>query len=196
MDSQNVYNIRKENKVPERSLETGIFEQAQKGDLEALGVIYDQYFERIFKFVYFRTSHKETAEDITEAVFSKAFKALPTQDGGAGKFSAWLFQIARNAVIDHYRQKKVVIALEDLEHEPSYNTTVVDELATQHEHHMLLKGLDQLEPLQATVVKLRFLEDLSIKEIAAQLGKTQGNIRIIQFRALEQLRKHISKQQL
>ncbi len=188
MGTENVYNIRKQTKVPARSLETGIFKQAQKGDPDALGQIYDDYFERIFRFVYFRTSHKETAEDLTEDIFIKAFRALSSMEGGPEKLQGWLFQIARNAIIDHYRSKKPTTDIAELELEASYTSTILDELHLQTEQQRLVQAIRQLPTEQAQVVQLRFLEDLSIQEIAEQLDKSAGNIRIIQFRALKQLR--------
>lgn len=188
MGTENVYNIRKQTKVPERSLETGVFRQAQKGDPDALGKIYDDYFDRIFRFIYFRTSHKETAEDLAEEVFIKAFRGLASMEGGPEKLQAWLFQIARNAVIDHYRAKKPTVDISELELEATYTSTIVDELHLQDEQKRLLRAIEQLPAEHAQVVRLRFLEDLSISEIAQQLDRTEGNIRIIQFRALKKLR--------
>lgn len=193
MGTENVYNIRKATKVPGRSLETGVFKQAQKGDPEALGQIYDEFFESIFRFVFFRTNHKETAEDLTEEIFIKAFKSLTSLDGGPEKLRAWLFQIARNAVIDHYRSKKIVVDLDLLEQEVSYTSSIVDELQLQTEQQQLIQAVRELPPDQAQVIQLRFLEELEIKEIASQLGRTEGNIRIIQFRALKRLRSLLSK---
>ncbi|MBP9686893.1 MAG: sigma-70 family RNA polymerase sigma factor [Candidatus Doudnabacteria bacterium] len=188
MGTENVYNIRKQTKVPARSLETGVFKLAQKGDTDALGQIYDEYFERIFRFIYFRTSHTETAEDLTEEVFIKAFRSLSRMDGGAEKLQAWLFQIARNAVIDHYRSKKPTTDIAEVEQELSYTSSIVDELSLETEQKALLGAVDKLPFDQAQVIRLRFLEELDISEIAVQLNRSEGNIRIIQFRALKRLR--------
>ncbi len=190
MSQETVFNISKGKNVSDSSIESNILLDAQNGDADAFGAIYDRYFENIFKFLYYRTSHKQTAEDLTEEVFLKAFKALGSLKGGSPKLRGWLFQIARNLLIDHYRKTTVTVNIEELESLESFETTAIDTLQLQSEEVRLLKALSSLPQDQQTVVKLRFLEEFEISEIAELLGKSEGNIRILQFRALTKLREH------
>src|SRR5689334_3625600 len=86
--------------------------KAKAGDQAALGEIYNLYFKKIFRFVFYRVGHKQAAEDLAEEVFLKAFTKLASVNE-AGALEAWLYQIARNLVIDYYRQKRATVALED-----------------------------------------------------------------------------------
>src|SRR4051812_8446702 len=96
-----------------------LLKQAQAGSDQALTSLYNHYFERVYRFVYYRVSHKETAEDLTEDVFVKIFGKLKTLEQVAA-FEGWLFQIARNRVIDYYRSKKQVVPLEEIENTLEY----------------------------------------------------------------------------
>ncbi len=169
-------------------LETDVFDAALQGDAAALGKLYDAYFERIYRFIYYRTSHQQTAEDLAEEVFIKAFRALPSLKGGPTKLSGWIFQVARNTVIDHYRKANPLVSIEEAENIAVHETNAVDALQLQSDQHLILKALEKLSPEQEQVIRLRFLEELEITEVAKMLGKSEGNIRIIQYRALTKLR--------
>ena len=86
--------------------EFAIVQSCQKGSVEDFGRLYDLYIKKIYNFIYYKTHHQETAEDLVSIVFTKALKKINTFDN-SGTFSAWLYRIARNTVIDHYRTKKL-----------------------------------------------------------------------------------------
>lgn len=174
--------------LSETLIETDVFDAALKGETTALGKLYDAYFERIYRFIYYRTSHQQTAEDLTEEVFIKAFRALPTLNGGPNKLSGWIFQIARNTVIDHYRKANPLVSIDEAENIAIDETDAIDALQLQSDQHLILTALEKLNPEQQQVIRLRFLEEFEITEIAQMLGKSEGNIRIIQYRALTKLR--------
>lgn len=170
------------------AIEADIFNAAIEGSSEALGKLYDAYFDRIYRFIYYRTSHQQTAEDLTEEVFIKAFRALPTLKGGPTKLSGWIFQIARNTVIDHYRKANPIVSIDEAENIAVHETGAIDTLQLQSDQRLILTAMDKLSSEQQQVVRLRFLEEFEIAEIAQMLGKSEGNIRIIQYRALTKLR--------
>src|SRR4051812_38116798 len=101
--------------------------KAKQGQEEAFGSIYNLYFEKIYRFIYYRVSHKEVAEDLAEEVFLKVFSKLSSIEKD-GSFEGWLYQIARNKVIDYYRDKKQLVALEEVENTLIYETNIIDVL--------------------------------------------------------------------
>ena len=160
--------------------------KAKAGDSAAFGQIYDLYFQKIYKFVYYRVGHKEIAEDLAEDVFIKAHAKIASlaQDN---QFLGWLYQIARNAVIDYYRQKKLTVDLKDVENTLEYETNVVDLMSLEYQQAILLKLLKELGADQQAVIKMKFLEDLDNSEIAQIMETSESNIRVIQHRALTKL---------
>ncbi len=188
MLNSNVYNFASINNGKSSQNLANFVKKAKLGDQAAFGQIYDLLFERIYKFIYYRVSHKETAEDLAEDVFLKAFTKI-SELNNIDQTEGWLFQIARNAVIDYYRQKKLTVNLEDVENTLEYDTNIVDLLNLQYQQAILLKLLKELGAEQQAVIKMKFLEDLKNSEIAEILNTSEGNIRIIQHRALTKLLK-------
>ncbi len=164
--------------------------QAQAGSETALADLYNTYFERIYRFIFYRVSHKETAEDLTEDVFVKIFKKLRDLEQ-LGAFEGWLFQIARNQVIDYYRRKKQTVPLEEIENTLEYETNIVDIVNLKTEQTVFIKLLKELSPEQQQVIKLKFLEDIDNDIIAEMMNKTKGAIRVIQHRAIAKLKELI-----
>ena len=177
------------NEIPKDQLEL-ILKEAQTGSNEALTKLYNAYFDRIYRFIFYRTSHKETSEDLTEEVFIKTFKNLKNLDQ-LGAFEGWMFQIARNKVIDYYRSKKQTVALEDVESTLEYEKNLVDEVNLKTEQVVFMKLLKELTDEQQQVIKLKFLEDIDNPIIAEMMNKTEGAIRVIQYRAIAKLKELI-----
>ena len=162
-----------------------IIREAQAGNKEAFAKIYNLFFERIYKYIFFRTKIQEEAEDLTSLVFLKTWQNLfryKIQD--KAKFSTWLFQIARFTLIDYYRKQKVYLDLEKTE---------VSDLSSSIERgaemFLLKKYLLKLPEKYQTVISLRYLEDLDYKQIAKILGKTEVGTRVLLHRALKKLAK-------
>lgn len=176
---------------PER-LSEDILKKAREGSDAALTSLYNHYFERVYRFTYYRVSHKETAEDITEEVFVKVFDKLKGLEQLAA-FEGWLFQIARNKVIDYYRSKKQTVALEEVENTLEYETNIVDIVNLKTEQMVFIKLLKELNPEQQQVIKLKFLEDIDNEIIAKMMDKTEGAIRVIQHRAIARLKELIDQ---
>ena len=166
--------------------------KAKNGDTAAFGELYTLYFKKIYTFIYFRVSHKETAEDLAEEVFLK----VHTKIGGIkelSSFESWLYQIARNAIIDYYRGKKEQINIQELENTLLYQDTVINSIDLDRQQKILLAQLSKLEPDQQKVLKMKFFEDLDNTEIAAILEKSEGAIRVIQFRGIAKLKELFEK---
>lgn len=175
--------------VPEDS--QGLVKQARSGLETAFAQIYDLYFTKIYRFIFYRVGHKETAEDLAEDVFIKAFGSLPSLEDDK-VFESWLYTIARNKVIDYYRSKKALVPIEEVENTLEYETNIIDIVNLDFQHKAIIKALKELPSDQQLVIKLKFFEDLSNSEIAALLGKEEGAIRVIQHRAIAKLKSIIN----
>ena len=169
--------------------EADLVRRAKSGDASAFGQLYDGHFDRIYRYVFFRVTDIETAEDLTSGVFLKAWENLQRYRPG-GPFVAWLYTIARNTVIDHYRTRKPGVALEDvvLPHEAGLD----DGLDRQSDVAVLREGLRNLTDEQREVLTLRFIEELDTEEIARRMHKSEGAIRALQMRALQALARNLN----
>lgn len=166
--------------------------QASRGDVSAFGKLYDKHVDSIYRYVYYRVRDDAEAEDLTSDVFMRALKAISRYEPRQA-FLAWLYRIARNAVIDRARRGGRQVSFEDaLEHPTADQIVEPDmEILSRSDSDSLRKALGQLTPLQQEVIVLRFLEGYSTQEIARIVGKREGTIRGIQFRAIGALRQLI-----
>lgn len=176
-----------------QSTET-LIQQAISGDSAAFGQLYDQYFEKIYRFVYYRVNHRETAEDLVAEVFIKAYDKL-SEIRGTKAFNGWLYQIARNLIIDHYRSKKISVDIYELENVLTYDDNLFDKANFSFQQTIFLANLQKLTSDQQIVIKLKFIDDLDNSEIAALLGKSEGAIRVIQHRAINELKNLLPQDQ-
>ena len=168
--------------------------QAQDGDAEAFGQLYDAYMERIYRFIYFRVDDQQTAEDITSHVFLKAWSNLHRFRFSRTPYLGWLYTIAHNAVIDHYRTRKPTAALEDVQlSHPDYSEAVENEIDLKAEMKTIKAAMQNLTSDQQQVLTLRFIEGMSNTEIAQQLGKRPGAIRALQMRGLQALARQLAE---
>jgi RNA polymerase sigma-70 factor (ECF subfamily) len=168
--------------------------QAQAGNTEAFGALYDAYMERIYRFVYFRVEDQQTAEDITSQVFLKAWSNLDRFSFSRTPYLAWLYTIAHNAVIDHYRTRKVTTALDDVQlSQPDQAEVVENEIDLTAEMRLVKDALQTLTDDQQKVLSLKFIEGMSNHEIARHLGKREGAIRALQMRGLQALAKQLEE---
>jgi RNA polymerase sigma-70 factor, ECF subfamily len=168
--------------------------QAQDGNSEAFGQLYDAYMERIYRFVYFRVEDQQTAEDITSQVFLKAWSNLDRFSFNRTPYLAWLYTIAHNAVIDHYRTRKVTTALDDVQlSQPDHSEAVENDIDLTAEMQSVKTALRALTDDQQKVLTLKFIEGMSNNEIARQLGKREGAIRALQMRGLQALAKQLEE---
>jgi RNA polymerase sigma-70 factor, ECF subfamily len=168
--------------------------QAQAGNSEAFGQLYDAYMERIYRFVYFRVEDQQTAEDITSQVFLKAWNNLDRFQFSRTPYLAWLYTIAHNAVIDHYRTRKVTTALDDVQlSQPDHSEAVENDIDLTVEMQSVKSALQTLTDDQQKVLTLKFIEGMSNNEIARHLGKREGAIRALQMRGLQALAKQLEE---
>jgi RNA polymerase sigma-70 factor (ECF subfamily) len=161
---------------------------SQQGDTEAYARLYACYVERITRYVYFRVTDHQLAEDITSRIFIKMLEKLKTYQVGQLPLIAWLYRMAHNAVIDHYRTKRTLISLEDVNQaEVRQEDGIEEKLDLQVKSQQLRAALQVLTEEQQRVLILKFIDGLSTREIARRLGKQQGAVRGLQMRALQKL---------
>lgn len=167
-------------------------QRAQIGDQIAFGLIYDHFAEKIYRFIYFRVGHKEVAEDVLSDTFVKAWQKI-NQINSPQALAGWLYQIARNNIIDYYRLKKELVPLAEVEDILEDEVSSIDPLNSSFQQKKILQVMDQLSAEQQQVIKYRFFEDLTNEEIAYVMGKTEGAIRVIQHRAIARLKELLKK---
>jgi RNA polymerase sigma-70 factor (ECF subfamily) len=153
--------------------------------------LYEEYYDRIVRYIFVRISDQTEAEDLAGEVFLKALKSLNSYRGRGEQMHVWLFKIARNTVVDHVRKmsKRKTVALGELE--ISDELSVEETVETKLQVERLSKALRQLTPSQREVIGLRFFAGLSSAEVGEILGKSGGAVREMQRAAIEKLRKLI-----
>ena len=166
---------------------------AQEGSAHAFALLYDRYVDQIFAYVYHRVGHRQTAEDLVGDVFLRALRRISTFKWQGVDFGAWLMTIARNRVHDHFKSARFRLesSVDEVFDTPVVNTPDNPEQAllsadlTQQVHD----AIRQLKGEQAEVLYLRFIQHLNVAETAAVMGKTDGAIKALQYRALKSLAK-------
>ena len=172
----------------EASYERMLVEAAQV-DPSKFEVLYELHFERVYFFVLGRVRQRATAEDVTSEVFHKALANLSGYEWRGTPFGAWLFRIATNAIADHYKAVNRERPSEDEGLDPAGNTNLsAKEMQSIERQTLFARLVEALPEIQRQVVCERFVEERSIKEIAERLGKNEGAVKQLHFRALQTLR--------
>jgi RNA polymerase sigma-70 factor (ECF subfamily) len=164
---------------------------AKAGDPEAFGSLFDVYYGPVYRYVASRVGRPSDAEDLAQLVFVKVLESLPRYEQRGVPFGGWLFRLARNVVIDHVRTRREHVTL-DVIVEKSSDDQGPDELAVlRQEMDSIAHALRRLTPEQRTAVELRFFAGLSAKEAAEAMGRQEGTVRGLQFRAIAALRREL-----
>ncbi|MFG2134519.1 ECF subfamily RNA polymerase sigma factor, BldN family [Streptomyces sp. NPDC048751] len=166
-----------------------LVERAQAGEADAFGRLYDQYSDTVYRYIYYRVGGKATAEDLTSETFLRALRRIGTFTWQGRDFGAWLVTIARNLVADHFKSSRFRLEvttgemLDANEVERSPEDSVLESLSNA----ALLDAVRRLNPQQQECVTLRFLQGLSVAETARVMGKNEGAIKTLQYRAVRTL---------
>ena len=148
--------------------------------------LYDQYIEKIYNFIYYRTSHKETAEDLASKTFIKAWENINQFNEQKGAFSSWLYSIARNNVIDHYRKEKQTMDIDKIL-DISSAENVEESTNAKVQLDKVKEYLKELPQEQQDIVIMRVWDDLSYKEIAAILQKSEASTKMSFYRTMDKI---------
>ena len=165
---------------------------AQQGDTSSFGELYEQFFDRIYRYVSFKTGSASEAEDITGEVFVRMLESIHKFKWQGHPFSSWLFRIAHNLVVDHFRKKgkRSIVSLEN-------TTTNVEAAAVDIDSHIdtelsmgeVRNAMVGLTDLQKEVISLRFAAGLSVAETAEAIGKKENAVKALQHAGLKKLRR-------
>jgi RNA polymerase sigma-70 factor (ECF subfamily) len=163
--------------------------EAAQSDPAKFDALYEMHFERVYAFVAGRVRDRATAEDVTSEVFHKALANLARYEWRGVPFAAWLLRIAANAIVDHAKRAARQFPAPDDPPEPAGAPDVkASEMRAIEHRAQLFRLVGQLPAVQKRVVYERFVEQRSIKEIAERLGKTEGAVKQLQLRAVQNLR--------
>ena len=176
--------------VPQDLVITGLVRKAIKGDVEAYGQLYSMYLDRIYRYVFNKVNNIMLAEDITEEVFIKAWKAIKTCQGKEQTFVPWLYRIAYNHLVDTFRKNHREVSFENLNIADDSNPQ--KEAEDRLEMQKVLEAVKTLPEMQKKVILLKFRDEIDNVEIGRILGKRQGAVRVLQMRALINLREKFS----
>lgn len=159
-------------------------EAAQK-DPSRFAEIYEDNFERVYAFIARRVRQRQEVEDLTSEVFHQALANLSRFEWRGAPFAAWLFRIATNAILDHWKRAAKQTDIAGIEERYEADPREIEEM---DERARLFKLVDELPENQRRVIELRFAEEKSIREVAQEMSRTEGAVKQLQFRALANLR--------
>ncbi|MBI4993734.1 sigma-70 family RNA polymerase sigma factor [Candidatus Wolfebacteria bacterium] len=160
---------------------------AINGEASAFGSLYDRYQSKIYRFIYLKVGHREEAEDLCHQVFLSAWQNIANYKFKGFSFSAWIYSIARNKIIDYYRTKKNHQNVDDFQIiiDGGPNTDLDDKIKKEN----LKKAIAKLSQIEQDIIILRFVEDLNLKEAAEILKISEILLRVRQHRAIKKLGK-------
>lgn len=164
--------------------------RAQEGDADAFGMLYDRYVTLVYRYVYYRVGSPALAEDLVSETFLRALRRIGTFTYQGKDVGAWFITIARNLIADHYKSSRYRLELTtgdmmsaDKATEHSTETLVLESLTNA----TLLDAVRKLNPEQQECISLRFLQGMSVTETAQAMGKNEGAIKALQYRAVRAL---------
>lgn len=176
--------------IPE---DADLVERARRGEADAFSQLYRRYFDPIFRYLRTRMADEAGAEDLAGTVFLRAYRSLDRYRERGHPFSAYLYQIARNALADHYRTVGREVDLEEASGLPSPAGAPDEHLAGQEEIAAMRRALSALSPDHQEVIRLRVLLDLPTATTAEWMGRSEGAVRTLLFRALAALRREMAE---
>jgi len=171
--------------------EQSLIKRAQEHDRQAFAQLYEAYFDRIYRYIVLKTGDRTEAEDMTQQVFLKAMEALPSYKWKNVPFSAWLYRIAHNQVVDNLRRaghrQTSELNEEISQADPGGNPQHQAEVSLDMQQ--LVAASRHLTPAQREVIYLRFASDLPIAEVARIMKRSEGAVKALQHSAVQALRK-------
>jgi RNA polymerase sigma-70 factor (ECF subfamily) len=161
-----------------------------RGDPQAFAELYGRFLDRVYRFILIRTGNVQDAQDLTSQTFVAALESIEKY-GNRGSFGGWLFGIARHKIADHYRRRRVDVALDDVAwlHHPDPGPEEIADARLQLER--VSRALKSLDTQQAEALALRVFGELSAAEVGQVMGKTEGAARMLVHRGLRKLQERL-----
>ncbi len=169
-----------------------LVEQAKAGDAWAFGLVFDHFHLPVYRYIASRIHRPADAEDLTQLVFVKALEALPRYEARGIPFGGWLFRLARNTVIDHVRTRHEHADLDAAIGHAGQDAGPEQVTVERQDLDEVAAAMAALTDEQRDAIALRFFAGLSAREAAAVMGKQEGTIRGLQFRAIAALRRQLA----
>jgi len=169
--------------------------KAKMGDSEAFGQLYDNFAQRIFRYIRLKVQNREEAEDILQEVFVKAYRGLDSLDLGNLNFSAWLYKIASNTINDYFRKKYRTPEISPIDEnfDVAGGISLQKEIEVKSDVEIVRAEFTNLPVLYRQVLELRFVQDFSLDEVAKVLKKSNLAVRLLQYRALKKIQVILKK---
>lgn len=177
---------------PASPSEEGQLVARAKEDPRAFGELYELHFQRMYRFVYSRVQDRAVAEDVTSEVFMKALRGIGRYQDTGRPFSAWLYQIAVNAVADRYRGQRPTEDIDEQYH-LSDGSSLEETAAHRDEVRRIWRLVEELPDQQRTALVLKFQEDMKIEDIAVAMGKSPGAVKLLVHRGVTRLRQQAAQ---
>ena len=171
--------------------EDELIARARQGDRDAFADLYQRYLPMIYAYVRARVFDDHDAEDLTEQVFLRAFQTLSRYEARGWPYSAFLYRIARNLLVDHIRRTRPALPVEAAEAHPDPAPSADEALIQREERHRLQQALDRLPADYQEVIQLRLLMSLPTNTAAQWLGRSEGAVRVLLYRAMQALRREL-----
>jgi RNA polymerase sigma-70 factor (ECF subfamily) len=170
--------------------------KAQQGDAEAFGALYDRYLDLVYRYVYYRVGGKALAEDLVSETFLRALRRIGTFEWQGRDFAAWLITIARNIIADHYKSGRfrLEVSTADMLDADRADDGIESAVLEGITNAALIDAVKKLNDEQQECVVLRFLQGLSVLETAQAMGKSEGAIKALQYRAVRTLGRMLPKE--
>ena len=169
--------------------EESLVRRAQKNDQEAFAQLYEEHFDKIYRYLALRVGNEMEAEDMTQQVFLKALQSISSFRWKGVPFSAWLFRIAHNQAVDHLRKKKKRTSVPLDESLVASGDSPPSATERKMDIEQLLQATKRLTEAQREVISLRFSSELSIAQVARVMGKSEGAVKALQHSAIVALRR-------
>jgi RNA polymerase sigma-70 factor (ECF subfamily) len=168
-----------------------LIEQAKRGDRAAFGALYARYIDPIFRYVRSRVEDDHTAEDLTEAVFLRSFESIGSYRDKGLRYSAYLYQVARNLLVDHYRCDEDALSMERAESIQDDGLSIDDEIIRREQAAILQRAINRLPEEYQEIIRLRVLLEVPTAEAAQWLKRSEGATRVLLHRALKALKREV-----
>jgi RNA polymerase sigma-70 factor (ECF subfamily) len=175
------------------AISIALVQRAQAGDAEAFGQLYDKYVDQVYRYVLYRVASSQVAEDLTSETFLRALRRISSFTWQGRDVGAWFVTIARNLIADHYKSGRYRLEMtsDDVStvsgSKPVTSPGPENEVMESMQNKVLLEAVKQLNPEQQECIVLRFLQGLSVTETAQIMGKNDGAIKALQYRAIRTL---------
>lgn len=167
--------------------EPDLVQSCPSGNLEDFSQLYDKYIRKIYDFIYYRTHHQQTAEDLTSITFTKALENIKRFNSQKGSLATWLYRIARNTVIDHYRTQKTEANIDDI-WDLGSNENLPRDIDTKEKLIKVQEYLEKLQPEQRDLIIMRVWDGLSYKEISEITKKSETALKMMFSRVIKKLK--------